>query len=215
MEQKIQKKENKQQVILQAAEALILEKGLDKLNMDEVAERADVSKGTLYVYFKNKTELVLGICTKASDLLTHSISQVLTRDISGLEMIYEIGRNFLNFVSTHPEYYSAMRFFDSLREMEELHDSVFANHCYANKETAFTYMVRAIQIGMQDGSVNPGYAPKELALLLWATSHGMINMIYLHQTKPNFKLIENHQFDIEKLMESYMKLMGCGMATNQ
>ena len=60
-ERKEREKEFKRSIMLEAAEELILEKGLDQLNMDEVAERAEVSKGSLYQYFNNKNDLVLGI----------------------------------------------------------------------------------------------------------------------------------------------------------
>ena len=207
-------KEKKRLLIIEAAEKLILEKGLEKLNMDEVAEEAGVSKGALYLYFQNKDDLVLGICAKASHILGKNISQILTQDLSGIEMVREIGKEFLNFVSTHPEYFSSMRFYDHLRNTENLCKSDYISHCQANRDTAFTSMVRAIQIGMQDKTINPNFDPKELALVLWGTSMGMVNLAYLHQNTPHFELIDKHQIDVSKLLESYMAFVGSGIAAN-
>lgn len=205
-------KEKKRRLILEAAEKLILQKGLDRLNMDEVAERSEVSKGTLYLYFHNKNDLVLGICAKASLLLTKNISQILTQNISGLEMVREMGVQFLEFVTTHPEYFSSMRFYDYLRNTEELNNSKYLILCQENREKAFTSMVRAIQIGMQDGTINSTYDPRELALVLWGTSMGMVNMAYLHQNAPHFELIDKHQIDVNKLLDTYMTFVGSGIA---
>ena len=212
-ERKEREKERKKALILESAEGLILEKGLDNLNMDEVAERAEVSKGSLYQYFNNKTDLVLGICNKATDMLSGQISEVLTKDIPGIEMVYTIGATFLNFVRSHPEYFRSMRFFDNLKDTNQLEESEHVELCQANMDTAFTSMVRAIQVGMQDGSINKSYDAKELAILLWSTSHGMVSMAYFHQNTPHFELLDKNKVEMNSLFEGYMKLIGCGIAT--
>lgn len=214
-ERKEREKEQKKALILESAEELILEKGLDHLNMDEVAERAEVSKGSLYHYFKNKTDLVLGICNKATNMLSKEISDVLTKDIPGIEMVYTIGATFLNFVRSHPEFFRSMRFFDNLKDTDQLGESDYIEMCQGNMNTSFTSMVRAIQIGMQDGSINDSYDAKELAILLWSTSHGIVNLAYLHQNTPHFQLLEKNKVDMNSLFEGYMKLIGCGIATDE
>lgn len=213
-ERKEREKEQKKALMLDAAEGLILEKGLDNLNMDEVAERAEVSKGSLYLYFKNKTDLVLGICNKATGMLSKEISEVLTKDIRGIEMVYTMGATFLNFVRSHPEFFRSMRFFDSLKDTDQLTESDYIGMCQSNMNTSFTSMVRAIQIGMQDGTINSDYAPKELAVLLWSTSHGLVNMAFMHQNTPHFQLLEKNKIEMNSLFENYMKLIGCGIATD-
>lgn len=214
-ERKEREKERKKALILESAEALILEKGLDNLNMDEVAERAEVSKGSLYLYFKNKTDVVLGICNKATGMLSKEISEVLTRDIPGIEMVYSIGATFLNFVRAHPEFFRSMRFFDNLKDTDQVSESDYIKMCQSNMNTSFTSMVRAIQVGMQDGSIRSSYDPKELAVLLWSTSHGLVNMAYLHQNTPHFQLLEKNKIEMNSLFEAYMKLIGCGIATDE
>jgi len=212
-ERKQREKERKRQLILEAAESLILDKGLEQLNMDEVAERAEVSKGSLYHYFNNKKDLVLGICNKATGLLSKEIANVLTKDMPGIEMVYMIGATFLNFVRSHPEYFSAMRLFDNLKDPCQLEDSSYIQKCQENMNTSFTSMVRAIQIGMQDGSIIDTYDAKELAVLLWSTSNGLVNLAYFHQNTPHFKLLEKNKVDMNSLFEGYMKLIGTGIAT--
>jgi AcrR family transcriptional regulator len=45
--------------ILDAARELFLERGFDSVKVEHIAERAEVSVGTLYNYFGGKTELIL------------------------------------------------------------------------------------------------------------------------------------------------------------
>ncbi len=50
-------KEKRQAELLEAAIAVFAERGYQATTMDEIAERAGVSKGMLYIYFKNKEAL--------------------------------------------------------------------------------------------------------------------------------------------------------------
>ena len=47
--------------ILQAAVEVIAEKGLHDTTIDEIAQRAGVAKGTVYLYFKNKDSLLASL----------------------------------------------------------------------------------------------------------------------------------------------------------
>ena len=48
------KKQQNRKLILDAAEKLISEKGISKITMEKVAQKADLATGTLYLYFKQK-----------------------------------------------------------------------------------------------------------------------------------------------------------------
>ena len=56
-ERKEREKEHRREEILAAAQAVFFEKGLQNSTMDEIAERAELSKGTLYLYYKSKEDL--------------------------------------------------------------------------------------------------------------------------------------------------------------
>ena len=214
-ERKERERELKRSTMLVAAETLIRDKGLEHLNMDEVAERAEVSKGSLYQYFNNKTDLVLGICHKASTMMNDMTAKVLREDKTGLEMVYQIGINYLNFAREHPEFYRAMRFLESYKDTDQAKNSEYLSMCGQNRQESFRVMVRAIQIGMQDGSINSSYDSEELALLLWSTSHGVVNMAYMHQNAEHFKLLDHLGIDLETMFQGYMKLIGQGIEAKE
>ncbi|MDO4173379.1 MAG: TetR/AcrR family transcriptional regulator [Eubacteriales bacterium] len=52
------KKEAKKKSLLEAAQLLFLEKGVSKTSISEIADRAQVAKGTFYLYFKDKDTLL-------------------------------------------------------------------------------------------------------------------------------------------------------------
>ncbi len=58
---KIQRADNKKQVILDAAETCLKERGLEKTNMREIAREAEVSLGTIHYYFPTKGHILIDI----------------------------------------------------------------------------------------------------------------------------------------------------------
>jgi AcrR family transcriptional regulator len=54
-------------LILEAAARLFAEKGFHRTTTKDIAEGADVSEGTLYNYFENKDEMLMGIMTLLVD----------------------------------------------------------------------------------------------------------------------------------------------------
>lgn len=79
----------KRRQIIDGARAVFLAKGFDAASMSDIAKAAGVSKGTLYVYFKDKDELfgeiVTGECVMQSeevfdlDHADHDVESVLLR----------------------------------------------------------------------------------------------------------------------------------------
>jgi AcrR family transcriptional regulator len=56
---KDRQREERERLILEAAEELLAEKGYHEMSIDEIAARVGVSKGTVYLHFSSKEELVL------------------------------------------------------------------------------------------------------------------------------------------------------------
>jgi len=56
-ERKERERERRRQQIIVAAKRVFTEKGFNKATMEDIAKEAELSPGTLYLYFKNKDEL--------------------------------------------------------------------------------------------------------------------------------------------------------------
>ena len=60
-ERKEREKQARQDAILEAAREIFFAKGLDQATIDDIAEKAELSKGTIYLYFKSKEELYISV----------------------------------------------------------------------------------------------------------------------------------------------------------
>ncbi|GHO51603.1 TetR/AcrR family transcriptional regulator [Ktedonobacter robiniae] len=58
---KERQRQQREQLILHASEEILLEKGYHEMCMDEVAARVGIAKGTLYLHFSRKEDLVLAL----------------------------------------------------------------------------------------------------------------------------------------------------------
>ncbi len=86
------KSEEKKQQIYRAATQLFLEKGYD-VSMDEVAERAGVSKQTVYSHFNNKEKLFCA-CVENRCVSYQMTDSFFQRDLSTREMLLEMAHQF-------------------------------------------------------------------------------------------------------------------------
>ena len=67
--------------IMESASRLFFELGYQECSMDDIAREIGVTKGTLYLYFKNKDELLFEVCKKNMKLLEDSLDQMVSEDI--------------------------------------------------------------------------------------------------------------------------------------
>ncbi|MEX2368768.1 MAG: TetR/AcrR family transcriptional regulator, partial [Balneolaceae bacterium] len=169
----------------------------------------------LYLYFENKMELYLAICQRGSDKLNVRFSKILTRDHTGLEMIRMMGEAYLDFVIREPLYFQAFQFYEGVQDPSLLSKSDYAKKCEQNSREALTIMARALQIGMQDGSIDDAYDPKELAIMIWASSRGIVQLAYLKKQEHHFKMLDDIDLNMESLFASFIELLGTGMAVKE
>lgn len=214
-ERKAREKEQRRNAIIDAAEKVIFSKGLDQATMEEIAEEAELSKGTLYLYFKNKNELYMAITQRGSDMLNSKFSKIFNSDHTGLELIRLMGETYLDFVKTHPDYFNAFLYYESLKDTEELENSEMAQTCEENRNEALNYMVRCLQIGMQDGTIDDSYNPKELAIIIWASTRGITMMNHMKQSGHYFQKLDDMEINTDSMFHNFLNLIGSGMATEE
>lgn len=212
---KEEQKKRRRNKIVDAAEKIIFSKGIEQATMEEIAHEAELSKGTLYLYFKNKNELYLAIAERGSNLLNEKIASVFAGDHTGIELIRLMGETYLEFVQQNPGYYNAFMFYEALKDAEELEESEMAQTCEENTQQALNLMVRALQIGMQDGTIESSYEPKELAIIIWGSTRGITMVNHLRETGHYFKMLEEMEINKESLFRNFINLIGDGMATNK
>ena len=73
---KEKQRQEREALIFQAAEEVITEKGYHEASMDEIAQRVGIAKGTLYLHFASKEELVLALIERSMPLFLQEIEKI-------------------------------------------------------------------------------------------------------------------------------------------
>lgn len=84
-------------LILQAAERVIVQKGVGGMTMDDVARAAEFSKATLYHYFQGKSGLLLEIMANFFDEIAQGIESIHRAPGSARERLKEGIRFYLEY----------------------------------------------------------------------------------------------------------------------
>ena len=80
-------KEEKRNDIARASIALFCEKGIQQTSMEAIAKSAGVAKGTIYLYFKNKEEIIFAIWDMITQIHQEAYMKNVTDEMSAREKI--------------------------------------------------------------------------------------------------------------------------------
>jgi len=175
-ERRSREKEKRRQDILDAAEKLFFSKGFDAVTMDDVAEAAELSKGTLYLYFKNKIDIYFAISCRGLEILISLFSQVLQGTEPGLIKVKGIGEAYCHFFKDYLNYFNALIFWD-VHMIEANTDCPMADVCSELGNQALGLVTQAIASGVKDGSIRPDIEPAKAAIILWGQSTGILQFL--------------------------------------
>ena len=82
-------KRQKRDAILSAAWGLIRHYGYNKTTIDDIAKKAGVGKGTVYLYFSSKTEIMLALTDLTNERITQKLESIASDDKPPQERIRE------------------------------------------------------------------------------------------------------------------------------
>jgi AcrR family transcriptional regulator len=177
-ERKEREKESRRETIVDAAEKIIQVKGFEGMTMDDVAVIAELGKGTIYLYFKNKVDLYHAVVCRGLRLLKSLLAKAIIKKALGIDNLVAIGRAYFKFSLDHPLYFNAMmhkEVFDVEWEQHVEYEGV--KDCEEMSNQIFALMAELIHKGIADGSIRSDLPPLKLSILLWAQVTGILKMM--------------------------------------
>jgi AcrR family transcriptional regulator len=139
--------------ILTAAKNLFAQKGFERSTVEEIAARANVGKGTVYLYFENKEQIFMAILEQGLVELQNLFAD-LPSNKDFYQKLYDIIYKNLAYVETHHEFY---RLFLKERLTVKLLSDAHKDRLIMEKYHAiFRKLAELMQQGMDQGYVRPG-----------------------------------------------------------
>jgi len=159
--------------ILGAAERLFHEKGMQQTTIDEIAELADVSVGSVYFHFRSKEALYLALVEAALDVNEAYMRQAEDPQRSPFERVLAAGDAYLRFHIEHP---GAFRMI-ALRVLEPSPGAELAD-IEVRIADRVEKLVGTVEIDLRAaidaGEIRAGVDAAQLMRFLWGAWNGVI-----------------------------------------
>jgi AcrR family transcriptional regulator len=97
------KDESKVHAIYKATLSLVKERGLAGITMGDISKEASIATGTLYIYFKNKEELIRALFTECREKSARYYFEGLEPSLLFEERMKKLFRNIIYFKTSHFE----------------------------------------------------------------------------------------------------------------
>jgi len=162
-------KSARRETILKAAKAVFAEKGVLATTIDDIAERAEVAKGTIYLYFRAKEEMFSALMDEGLALVGQRFGEAVDLALPADENLRRLCDAYCRLYREEPQYFKLL-FFCS-------HADVRAKTCANPSECpGLPPLAVLIQKGIDEGTFPPTVDPAKAAAIAWGSSNGIILM---------------------------------------
>jgi AcrR family transcriptional regulator len=195
VERKERDKQEMRQRIIDAAMHMFLEDGYNKTSIRNIAEAIEYSPATIYLYYKDKDELLYEVQRQAFDKLYETLAKEAS-DPDPWRRLEQICKSYVRFGLANEELYDLMFIIRSPMNVDEkIHET--------NGKDCFGYVINCLTECIENGLVkftDPGIG----MLSIWAMGHGLVSL----QVRCRLKVLDMADGDVmaalDKSIETYL-----------
>ncbi len=147
------KRDAKREVILDCAQLLLKAEGYDNFTMQDIADAADISKGSLYLHFKDKEALFVAVIGRSISRLEALLKEEIQTEGKALDRLERIARVAWRFHEENPDLFKNL----------QLTSRIVSNPSGPGMDFLSNYLQRIQGVvegifkeGFHDGSLRPG-----------------------------------------------------------
>lgn len=166
-ERREREREARRQAVLDAARALLLERGIAGTTTRLIAERCEFSEATLFFYFQNKDEILVSLQFEGIAFWSRGLARIEALAVAPEAKLARLWRYFGEVRSEHPEYFHLSAYLAQPHAAASVADEVKAELARRSGEN-FALLVRIVE--QATGRANGRLA----ADLLWGAFLGLM-----------------------------------------
>lgn len=155
-------------MILEASMQLFVKEGFENVSIRKIAEKIEYSPTTIYLYFKDKNEILFHL-----NIIGFELMAEYNKDLPGIRnpllRLHKMGENYIRFALENPHYYDLM--FIQRAPMDALEK--MACEDWEPGDRAFDALCAVIQECM-DAELIIKADVHAAALAIWGMVHGMV-----------------------------------------
>jgi TetR/AcrR family transcriptional regulator len=209
-ERKGREKEARREEIISAAERVFIEKGLNASTMDEVAEAAELSKGTLYLYYRSKEDLYLAFALRGMEIMHKLFQDAVSTEEDSIKCIVNLEEAYYTFFRDYRHYFRALYFFESPEFQTQVSEPMRVQ-CFVMDRKVWDFVTQVMRRGIEEGFLHDDLDPFEAGIMLWSNANGLLRLIDRHESY--WKEVMN--IDLEKTLRKSNALLIEAMMTER
>jgi AcrR family transcriptional regulator len=196
---RLEEKENRKLIILQITESILLKNGIDEVTIRNVAEKAGLSTGSIYLYFRNKEELLVSLLIQKLKILHIEIEAF--RDVSKpAELFRSIARAFSAYFIKYGQYIDLFRYAKEGQQKDKIIDMQLMNELADTLSIIFKTIEQMISAGKIFRDLK-GIPAHRIVPVLWSLALG-VSQITLSSTRG-----ESVRFDFDQVIDDCIRLL--------
>ena len=217
MSRRRQKRERMRKIIIRAAQEAFTTQPYDSVNMDDIADKALLSRATLYNYFDTKDTLYFEIGIENYKQMQQILPRIYEIEPTGLDKVMKLSIYVFQNIMRNSINYDIIRRFMEInnqaeRPIEETYDKLTPEELENMDPTNETVIVRyfhevmkylkiwekIIETGQKDGTIRSDLPPRHLTQIIQIFITGAIDQIVLQRNA--LKYIELPIETVEKVL---------------
>jgi AcrR family transcriptional regulator len=200
-------KQERREAILDAAEQVFFRKGVQGATMDEIASAAELSKGTLYLYFKSRDDLFVSVASRSLGPLVEEFELIAARKLSGIDAIRGLMQAYArNAINNSEQFRTAMMWITSGEKIDIDTDAFIAHQGLVGRiVTAYSSV---IERGKNDGTIRPDVDALQASSQIWG---GLIGNLLLRVNCDEMVRRFPMPVDFEALVDGFIDVMCSGL----
>lgn len=202
LERKKREQQQRRNDILVSARTLFAECGIEETSMNRIAENAELSKGTLYLYFKKKESIVYELLFDYLTDLKERVYEAVGGGTTGYDKSKRILEAFSAYHHENEEYINLARYLDYQVKAVSLAEDD-AKRCFSVIDELKQTAVTIIREGQKDGSIRKDIDPALTA----ATIVHVVESFLLKLSTRKQVVAERSNFDTQELVDHVLELL--------
>lgn len=123
---KERQRQEREALILQVAEEVLMEKGYYETSIDEIASRVGIAKGTVYLHFPSKEDLIVAIMMREIRQLIDNVKKIASTEGSAQSKLERILESFYGNFAQHAQLASGVLHHATPHQLKEHKEKMIA-----------------------------------------------------------------------------------------
>ena len=174
-ERRKREKENRKNAILKAARKLFFDRGFKNVTVESIARKAELSKGSVYLYFKSKEDIYTQILLSDIDKFHKVMANLIQEGQSSSTMLMSLANIYADFFMNDRELFRIMMNYMLNTDHMNLPEEI--DHLIVKATNKTVDVIEEIfMIGVRSGEFPPYIDLRQKRNAIWGLLNGIISL---------------------------------------